>query len=217
MEATSQITLDLVLSQHCLKTPDDVWFLQVGAFDGVSGDPIYPLVDKYRLKGYLIEPQADALAALKANYARFGRPDFTFVQGAIGERDELVPLYRVKPAPTNPDWFPQVATLDKSFLLGLARYIPNVESLIEEESVPCLTFRTLYQTLDIRRIDLLQIDAEGGDAAILSLFNVRERMPAIIQFEHKHLTRPTHDECLQSLTALGYKISVSRDDTLAYL
>ncbi|HEY2014294.1 MAG TPA: FkbM family methyltransferase [Bryobacteraceae bacterium] len=215
-EAELRISLDLVLA-HYHQTHPNICFLQVGAFDGISGDPLYPLIEKYGLKGYLAEPQGDAFAKLRANYARFPKADFQFIQAAIGERDGEVPLYRVKSGGPGPDWLPQIASLDKSYLLSLTDIVPELESLIEVEQVECLTFATLFQRLDIPHIDLLQIDAEGLDAEILRLFDVAQRRPAIVHFEHKHLSEEAYRRCLDALIPLGYKISISRDDTLAYL
>jgi FkbM family methyltransferase len=215
-ESELRVTLDMALS-HYRQTHPEIRYLQVGAFDGVLGDPIYPLIEKHGLRGYLVEPQGDAFARLRANYTRFKSPDFVFVQAAIGEQDGTVPLYRIKPGSQGPDWLPQIASLDKKFLAGFADLIPNLESFIEIENVPCLTFATLFQNLGIQRIDLLQIDAEGRDAKILELFDVAHRRPAIIHFEHKHLSEQVYERCLASLIPLGYKISISKDDTLAYL
>ena len=208
-------TLDMLLS-HYRQTHPEVCFLQVGAFDGVSADPIYPLVEKHHLRGYLIEPQADAFDRLKANYARFGGSGFVFVHAAIGEKDGTIPLYRIKPDAPGPNWLPQVASLDKRFPMRHAHVVPGLESLIEIEEVPCLTFPTLFRTYGERHIDLLQIDAEGLDAKILRLFDVPSRMPAIIRFEHKHLGEEDYGQALTSLVALGYKIAMGAADTLAY-
>jgi FkbM family methyltransferase len=215
-ESQLEVTLDMVLS-HYRQTHPEIRYLQVGAFDGVSGDPIYPLIEKHGLRGCLVEPQGDAFQKLQANYTRFSGPDFVFVNAAIGEQDGTVPLYRIKPGSSGPDWLPQIACLDRRFLEGLSDVVPGVESLIEVEQVPCLTFTTLFRKFGIQDIDLLQIDAEGRDAEILELFDVPHRRPAIVHFEHKHLSEPAYERCLDSLIPLGYKVSIARDDTLAYL
>jgi FkbM family methyltransferase len=215
-ESEPPTTLDMVLSQY-RQTHPQVRYLEVGAFDGVSGDPIFPLIEKYGLRGYLVEPQGDAFAKLKANYSRFNSADFVFVNAAIGERDGNIPLYRIKPESHGPEWLPQIASLDKNFLVSLSDLIPNLESFIEIETVPCFTFATLFRTFEIPHIDLLQIDAEGRDAEILELFDIAHRRPAMVHFEHKHISEPVYERCLASLTPLGYQISVSKDDTLAYL
>jgi len=45
-EAEFDFTLDILLS-HYRQAHPDICFLQVGAFDGVSADPNYPLIEKH--------------------------------------------------------------------------------------------------------------------------------------------------------------------------
>jgi FkbM family methyltransferase len=214
-EAELSITLDLVLS-HYQQRHNDIRFLQVGAFDGVSGDPIYPLVDKYRLKGTLVEPQRDAFQKLKENYARFEDGRFALVNAAIGAQDGTAALYRIKPEAKGPQWLHQLASFDKTVILRHAGSVPNLESLIEVERVPCLTFSTLLRTADTGKVDLLQIDAEGHDAELLKLFDVGTRKPAIVRFEHKHLKRAEYDDCVALLIREGYSLARCGFDSLAY-
>jgi FkbM family methyltransferase len=215
-ESELRATLDTVLS-HYRQTHPEIRYLQVGAFDGVTGDPIYPLIERYGLRGCLVEPQRDAFARLQANYSRFPSGNFVFVNAAIGERDGTAPLYRIQPEFEGPDWLPQIASLDRNFLVGLSDLVPNLESFLEVETVPCLTFDTLFRTYGLGKIDLLQIDAEGRDAEILELFDVTRRRPAIVHFEHKHLSERTYERCVDCLIPVGYKISIAKDDTLAYV
>lgn len=210
-----KVTLDMVLA-HYRQTHTEIRYLEVGAFDGVSGDPLYPLIEKHALRGCLIEPQQDAFARLQANYRHFPSGGFVFVNAAIGERDGAVPLYRIRPEFRGPDWLPQIASLDRDFLVGLSDLVPDLESFLEIETVPCLTFDTLFRTYGLPPVDLLQIDAEGRDAEILELFDVPRRRPAIVHFEHKHLSEAAYERCLDCLIPAGYKISISQDDTLAY-
>jgi len=46
----------------------DFYFIQVGAFDGDTFDPITHYVKRYKLSGALIEPQQEPFSVLKANY-----------------------------------------------------------------------------------------------------------------------------------------------------
>src|SRR6202021_2817250 len=85
------LDLDMVLSHYRIEHPD-VRYLQVGAFDGVSGDPIYPLIQRHGLQGIVIEPQKDAFERLKTNYAHF--PHFHFVNAAIADHDGWSTLFR---------------------------------------------------------------------------------------------------------------------------
>ena len=45
-----------------------VTFLQIGAYDGVAGDPLRPIIlDDERWSGVLVEPQPSAFERLKQN------------------------------------------------------------------------------------------------------------------------------------------------------
>lgn len=63
---------------------------------------------------------------------------------------------------------------------------------------------------------MLQIDTEGFDAAILQLFEIPARKPAIVRFEHKHLTLADHERSVELLVRQGYRIYAHGTDTLAY-
>lgn len=207
------LDLDMVISHYRLEHPK-VRYLQVGAFDGVSGDPIYPLIERHGLQGILIEPQKDAFERLKTNYARF--PHFHFVNAAIADHDGCLNLFRIKPGAHGPDWLGQIASFDRKVLMWHARIVSNLESMIETEQVRCLTFETLFRERGIENVDLLQIDAEGLDAQILRLFDIPVRKPAIVHFEHRHLSIADHEKAIRLLVGQGYRVAASDFDTLAY-
>lgn len=207
------LDLDMVLSHYRVEHPQ-VRYLQVGAFDGVSGDPIYPLIERHAMQGILIEPQKDAFERLKTNYAHF--QNFRFVNAAIADHDGHANLFRIKPGARGPGWLHQIATFDRDVLMWHAHMVPNLESMIETEQVRCLTFETLFKKIGIDGVDLLQVDAEGFDAEILRLFGIPVRKPAIVRFEHKHLSIADHEKSIGLLTSQGYRVAASGSDTLAY-
>jgi FkbM family methyltransferase len=214
-QALLEVSLDMILSDY-RRSHQEVVFLQIGAFDGVFGDPIYPLIDRHLLRGFLIEPQRDMFNRLKSNYARFESSRFVFANTAITERDGLVPLYRVRADADGPEWLRGIASLDRDVLMRHTRMFPELESVIEVECVPGTTFTSLFREFGIGHVDLLQIDAEGCDGRILRLFDVPSRKPAIIQFEHKHLDIGDYKNCLESLIDQGYRVAHGPADTLAY-
>jgi FkbM family methyltransferase len=209
------VSLDMVLG-HYRQTHPRVQFLQIGAFDGISNDPIYPLVEKHALHGVLVEPQPDAFRALQSNYARFTHSRFAFVNAAIAGKDGSASLYRIRQDAQGPAWLRQIASFNKSVVLKHAATVRGLESLVEETRVPCISFETLLASHGIDRVDLLQIDAEGHDGELIRLFNVAAREPAIVRFEHKHLTPADYEDTLSSLINNRYKVAICGDDTLAY-
>lgn len=208
------VDLDLVLSHYRIEH-SEVRYLQVGAFDGISGDPIYPLIERHHLQGIVLEPQKDAFERLQANYARF--PHFHLVNAAIADHDGFASMYRIHPDAQGPAWLHQIAGFDRKVLMRHAHMVPNLESMIVTEQVRCLTFATLFAELGVERVDMLQLDAEGHDAELLRLFDVPSRRPAIVNFEHKHLSVADHEKSIALLVGQGYRVAGSVSDTLAYL
>src|SRR5579863_8068997 len=102
-------TLDMVLSHYRVQHPD-VCYLQIGAFDGIAGDPMFALIERHALRGILVEPQRWAFDQLKANYARFGASRFVFVNAAVAAENGSRTLYRIRPGEGDPQWLPQVAS-----------------------------------------------------------------------------------------------------------
>jgi len=211
--AELSLNLDFVLSHYRVQHPQ-VTYLQIGAFDGVHGDPVYPLIDRHKLRGILLEPQKDAFARLQANYARF--PNFCLINAAIADQDGERPLFRIKPDATGPDWLHQIASFNRSAILSHADMVPDLQSMIETEMVRCMTFESLFREIRLETIDLLLIDTEGFDAEVLRMFDVPKRRPPIVRFEHKHLKPEVHEQALAMLVREGYRLTICGTDTLAY-
>lgn len=209
------LSLDLVLSHYC-RTHDDVRFLQIGAFDGMKGDPLFPLMEKYPLRGTLIEPQPEPFQRLKSNYSQFDPSRFIFVNSAISEQDGFISLYKVSARPGDPSWLPELASFDRNVILKMRGHIKDCESRIYASECRTVTFGSLFAELETERVNLLQIDAEGYDSEVLRLFDVPKRAPAIIRFEHRFMSKPEHNSWIRMLTEQSYKVALEPQDTLAY-
>jgi hypothetical protein len=89
--------------------------------------------------------------------------------------------------------------------------------MIREEPVDCITFDEVLGRMPHERIDLLQIDAEGADAYLLSLFPFDRVRPAIVHWEIKHYTKTQKQDCLDRLAGFGYRFAPSGEDMMAVL
>jgi hypothetical protein len=65
--------------------------------------------------------------------------------------------------------------------------------------------------------DLLQIDTEGYDAAILRMIDPARFRPRLIKYEHKSLSAGEHAQAQARLQELGYRTAVEGPDTTAWL
>jgi FkbM family methyltransferase len=212
--AGNNLTFDQVLQQYLSTQATKPYFVQIGAFDGVSGDPLFPWVKQGKLAGCLIEPQADAFERLQANYA--GVDGVAFKRAAIGPQAGNSTLFRIRPGSIGPEWLFQLASFDRSILLRHAPFVPGLEQMIITETVPTITVEQLLAELPARP-NVLVIDTEGYDFELIKLWNVPRRKPEIILYEHKHLTTADQAACRQHLIENGYRVHPLDQDTVATL
>ncbi len=188
---------------HVMRVHPDLAFLQVGAFDGLTNDPIRPLVERYGLRGVVVEPQAGAFEALRSRYAAHSR--VTVVNAAISDANGVRDLYTTAGSSL------QTASFDKAHLLK--HKVPS--SQIVSQKVRCLTIATLLEEVGLAGVDLVQIDAEGYDYQIIRTIDFGRLRPSIIRFEHAHLADRDCDECVELLASHGYRFISERRDLIA--
>lgn len=194
-----------------------VTFMQIGAFDGVTKDPLYPFIEDHDWTGVLVEPQSRACDQLRELHRE--RAGIRIVQCAISDIDGEAVLYRVEKDPKLPDWCGGLASFSRESIEKHESIAPGIIRAIVEETVPTLTFASLFETLGSTvGPDILQIDTEGFDAQILEWFPFDEFKPAIVHFERKHLDVANQEETLTRLASFGYRFAPSgEEDMLAVL
>ncbi len=205
--------------EHLLNRIEGPTVVQVGAFDGMQNDVLYPYIRRFKIKSVLLEPQTDAYSRLVENYSTC--PHVLPLRIAIADVDGTREMYRVDPATPNlPLWASQLTTFRKDVLLSHAHAIPNIERSIIVDRVPTRTFKSLFAEQGLDAVDILQIDAEGYDYEVIKLFPFEEFLPSFVRYEHLHLSKSDQAACMEKLTALGYKIFVSEgadyQDTIGY-
>ena len=208
--------LESLLYSH-LKNHDELFFVQIGANDGKTSDPIYQFVtlNQRRVRGLVVEPVRDYFEQLKKNYAKY--PNVTPVNVAIHSSEKEMTLYRVDPDKLKdlPQWAKGIASFDRSHheLSGIP-----AEAIVPE-TVRCTTFDQLLADHQVSRIDLLQIDTEGYDAEILRGIDFDAVQPKIIRFEHGLaegiMSRETFSSIADMLHAQGYELVVESHDATA--
>ena len=72
------------LIRRIFKFQSDVFFIQIGSNDGKTGDPLYPLVNKYsKYRGLFVEPVPYLFERLVDNYSF--RKNLLFENAAIND------------------------------------------------------------------------------------------------------------------------------------
>ncbi|MBL8386760.1 MAG: FkbM family methyltransferase [Hydrogenophaga sp.] len=209
---------------HALRSEagERVFFLQVGAMDGVKFDPLHKRIRQQGWRGVLFEPLPDMHENLKRNYA--GCEGLTLVQAAIDTQEGSREMYRIPQSVVNqgqlPDWALGISSFynDRNALGGKkidAATRALVEANTVREAVPCTTFERVLAEHHIAEIDLLQIDTEGHDWAILQSFPIARLQPKVINFEYYNLQESEVQEALEWLRAHGYAYSMDHKDVTA--
>lgn len=201
-----------------LQHSDVFRFVQIGACDGVSFDPIYRFVTRNhaRVRGVVIEPLPDLFERLEANYRRY--PEVVALNCAVHNTETEMLLHRVDPARLAevPDWARGIASFDPRHHLRSG--IPS-DCMITQR-VPCRPLSDILQTQQMSRLDLLQIDTEGYDAEIVLGIDFREIVPQVIRFEHGlqsgTMAWPAFQKVVQTLHENGYELMIETSDAIAY-
>jgi FkbM family methyltransferase len=180
--------------------------------DGVSTDLLHRYVERCGWRGVMLEPQPGPAAQLRQLYRN--NPAIVVLEAAVDKERMVRTLYTVE-SNSLPKWVGGMASFDRGQVLRQDYLIPGIEKLIRELPVECIPFSEVIETLtDGTRLDLLQIDAEGADGRILSLFPFDRIKPAIVHWEIKNMTRLEQETALDLLCSHQYLISRSGEEDM---
>jgi FkbM family methyltransferase len=191
-----------------------VFFVQIGAMDGMRFDPLYPLIARHAWTGLLVEPMPDLFAELLETYR--DRSGLTFENVAIAEVEGERAMFRILPRTIAERGLP-------AWAIGISSLYPDRNALgwddlaphVVRQPVRCLTLAALLDRHEIDRIDVLQIDAAGADLMILEQLDWRRFRPSLVQLEICNLTAAEIESCRSLLSARGYHLAEDGGDLLA--
>ena len=190
------------------------FFVEIGANDGKTGDPMFDLISKYHLPGIMVEPVPYLFQRLLDNYKH--EKNLFFENAAIGDSGKGLTFYSLPETPGLPVWHNQLGSFRKDIILKHRFAIPNIEELILEEEINVISFDDLMKKYSVAQISLLFIDTEGYDYEIIKTIDFENYDIENILFENKHLSFEEHNDCITYLKAQGFnKIITYGGDTLA--
>lgn len=197
---------------------DKFFFVQIGANNGMRYDPIHGLLarEKDKVAGICIEPVGEYFRELQDTYKHF--PKIKLIRAAIHNSQTEAIVYKADNSSNGvEERLKGMASFDKTNFTKDG--IPD--SMIVAEKVPCLSFSNLISRENIKKLHLLQIDAEGYDLEIIRSINFQSIKPRIINFEHRweYGLQPQEEifSVLKILVDNGYQIVLNGNDALAYL
>ena len=192
---------------------------------GNHNDPIRDLYDGVtisQVQFVLVEPQSRIASRLR-NMTR--NMPMVHVENAVvcaeADSGQDVPFYEIdmdkvaamKKAPIFFVKNGQVASLNRSHIVDTSRrFVPEIDSLIRQIKLPCLSVASVLRRYSIGSRDLagLIIDAEGYDATILASINWMDAWlrPKVLVFERLGMTSGVRASLENRLRKeLGYSCS----------
>jgi FkbM family methyltransferase len=193
----------------------DVFFVQVGANCDLD-DPLRCLAIERGWHGLLIEPVPHIFRKLASSYA--DRPAFRLANVAIADHRGTVPFHYLAEGATGalglPSWLDGTASVNA---LHIARHLhDDARPFLREERLPCARLDDVLAEHGVDRIDLLLIDAEGQDLAILRQLDLKTWHPKAIVYESMHLSSGDEAAASRMLAESGYRTTRYGMDTVAW-
>jgi FkbM family methyltransferase len=181
----------------------NAFFMEIGAWDGITCDFFYPLVKKHKISGILIEPLEDIFLKLKENYAYHNKIFFENI--AVAEKDCIKPLYFI--LSNSQTTTPAYASLKKEVTQEGVAYLQRNNILpaggssqyILSKPVQCLSISTIIKKHKLNKIDILQIDTEGYEYEILKSTPFDKIKPRAIRCEYLNLNRLDYQNSINLL------------------
>lgn len=205
---------DTVLEKLGKEKGSNLFFLNIGAMDGVTFDDSWKHVDQYGFKTLYVEPIPVQFEKLKKNVE--GK-NVILENCAISSYDGTIQMITIDPAPINSQEL-------HSCFHGLSAVYPPKNGLSDAENaqivekygrlvmVPCMTLETLFTKHSIEHIDAVSIDAEGHDWKILKQLDLKKYRPQLIRIEYESLTENEKEEVLRYFSINKYMFQIVGQD-----
>ena len=176
---------------------ENVLFVQIGANDGITADPIQKIVKEKKWSGILFEPGFDAFNDLLKNYQ--GYEGLIFVNSAVSNYNGKGKLF--------------CGTTTPHFTLNHNKAVDMFDVVPTEVEVNIIHPKNIVTEYHIQKIDLLQIDVEGHDFTILQSFPFDMVKPEIIRFEFVNLNYDGVDinHVVSFLSEFNYTSYINRE------
>lgn len=191
---------------------DDITFLNIGANDGLSGDPVREFIILNGWKGVLVEPVPHVYERLRRSYA--GVAGLRFEKVAIAEQNGSQKFWYLRKNNELPSGYDQCGSFDLENILKCENMFPGLRGYLDHEQVECSTLADLIRRSGRSFYHLIFIDAEGHDDKIVMQVDF-DNPPWMIVFEHANLSPERHKACLKLLESKGYLVMGDEGNTVA--
>jgi FkbM family methyltransferase len=189
-------------------------FLQIGANDGYRSDPLNLAIFRHKLTGTFVEPQTNYYRELQRTYRNF--PGMVFLQCAVARQQGAMTMYTLDCSGGRlPGWAHGVGTLSHEQIRKFGDQIDDIDAYIRASEVQCITAADLLERAGHRDPDIIVVDAEGFDHAILSQFDFAKLSTKLVIYETESMAKADAADLAQRLEAGGFGLVEAAQDTIA--
>ncbi len=197
----------------------DIFFVQIGAMDGVTYDPIHAFVIRLNWRGLLFEPVPDIYDRLKQTYQNNDR--LTLSNIAITDYEGEIEITRMDPQVVEDGILREgalgISTIMPEKSAFTPAFIPEDQQWIVEKykrtlSVPCSRLQPLLKKHGVTQIDLVVIDTEGADWMIARQLCLETYKPRIVYLEYNHLSPYEQTACAKHFQNHGYRTYIDKNN-----
>ncbi|MEM8792093.1 MAG: FkbM family methyltransferase [Pseudomonadota bacterium] len=211
--------LGLILRERSSRVDRKLRVLQIGANDGLTGDPLRALIVDDLVEAVLVEPLPSLCDGLRELYA--DNPDVRIVESAVAAKAGTAEIYvalRADGAFADS----KVSSFDPAHVADHIDRRRAIEPELFGEAprvgtreVDVITPETLLANSGWTSADALIVDAEGLDAEIVSFVLDFDLDIAVIQFESSNIENGVLKELDLRLASEGYLSARSGQNTIA--
>ncbi len=199
------------------KQNKSIKFIQIGANDGVSFDPIFKFVKNDHWNGILIEPLQPYFNELKRNYKKLKKQSLHFENCAISNQIGNKKIYYISNLSgleKNYNILKAISSFNREHVINFIRDRDNLK--IKSAEVRVSTLNKIIEKYNYWDFDILILDTEGYDFEIIKSIDLNLIKPKVILFEHEHFSKEDLTACTMLLKKYKYKHFVDGINTIAY-
>lgn len=194
---------------------EPIFFMNIGANDGLAGDPLREFIVTKGWNGILVEPVDYVFQRLVKAYRSYPPARIILENAAIAEATGTKKFWHLKQASGLSPGYDQIGSFSKDHVLKHKDMFPNLERYLVSRDVACISFGNLLRKHNIQRLDLVFIDTEGYDYEVIKQIDLVKTPPKVIIFENAHLPAEEVQACYNLLRTHGFVVSEEGCNTVA--
>lgn len=211
------------VARNSISHDKDIFFVQLGAMDGHTCDPIFEHASAEKWKGVAVDAAEDLCEKAKKTYEKL-EMQIECITAAVGAIDgEEMTFYRVNPdfieEKNLPHWVHGIGTFlpQKNAIFGRGKVDEKLAEAfrahVVEKKLKTFCIDTIFSRLQnpLQRIDVLSINLQGFERIAVDQLDFRGPLrPFFVVLEHQHLSAEDRAHVSEKFKSNGYALRIDK-------